>query len=173
MRVGVACSLGVVIGLRASTSSAQSAPPPYYELYPEHLPYRKGDPIPVGYQVEKNTTRMWGIFAGSITVGVLYTYGLLAVRGGTGTSWMALPVIGPSALWITHKNHCNPRCYGIEQTPLVVDAVGQAAGAALFIWGITSWRLRLVREDLVHPEALVVSPMQVGTGYGVGALGSF
>jgi hypothetical protein len=83
-----------------------------------------------------------------------------------------LPVVGPPALIITNSRHCDPRCAGLEQSAVIIDAVGQAAGAALFIWGLSSWRLRLVRQDLVHPQALV-TPMRVGSGYGVGAVGSF
>jgi hypothetical protein len=186
MRAIVTWSLGMVISWTASTSAAQSAPaasspapdlhrtpPPYYELYPDHLPYRNGDPVPLGYLVEKNTTRGWGIVGGSIALGVFYTYGILAVRqSSSGAAWMFLPVVGPPGLFITNSRHCNPRCAGMEQSAVVVDAVGQAAGAALLIWGLASWRLRLVRQDLVHPEAFV-GPMPVGSGYGVGALGSF
>jgi hypothetical protein len=176
MRGSIACPLALAISLGPGRSAAQATPPaapPYYELYPEYLPYRTGEPVPAGYLVEKNTSRNWGIAAGAATVGVFYTYGLIAShslkREG---SLLLFPVIGPTALLITHRDHCKPRCYGMEQSAVVIDAIGQAAGATLFIWGVASWRLRLVREDLVRPQA-VIGPMPVGSGYGVGAVGSF
>jgi hypothetical protein len=183
MRTSVAWSLALAIGSWAASSAAQTAvaspepqrtAPPYYELYPEHLPYRNGDPIPAGYQVETNTNRTWPIVTGSITIGVFYLYGLLSVRsaGDQGAEWMLAPVIGPSALLLTNSKHCDPRCHGMDLSTVVITAVGQAGGAALVIWGLSSWRMRLVREDLVHPQAFV-APMPVGSGYGLGALGSF
>jgi hypothetical protein len=163
----------IVGGSTAAAAQQAPAPPPYYELYPEHLPYETGEPIPAGYVVEKNSTRVWGILTGSIVLGVFYTYGLLSVKGGSkGTEWLLLPVVGPTGLLVTRKNHCSPRCYGIEQGSLIIDAVGQTAAAAVLTWGLASWRVRLVREDLTKPQALV-TPMLVGSGYGVGALGSF
>jgi hypothetical protein len=163
----------VVAEPAAPPADAPRTPPPYYELYPDHLPYVKGEPIPFGYKVEKNSLRTWGIVTGSISLGVFYTYGLFSVKGGReGAAWLFLPVVGPSVLLFTNSKHCKPRCAGLEQGSVIVDAVGQAAGAALLIWGITSWRWRLTREDLTHPQAFV-TPMPVGSGYGVGALGSF
>ncbi len=127
----------------------------------------------MGYVVEKNTSRTWGIVGGAVALGVFYTYGLVTVRGGSeGAAWLFLPVVGPPGLLITHADKCKSRCYGMDRTSIIIDAVGQAGGAALFIWGLSSWRLRLVREDLVHPQAFVM-PMLVGSGYGVGAVGSF
>jgi hypothetical protein len=177
MRGSIACCVAWAITLCCGTAAAQATPParplPYYELYPEYLPYTTGEPVPAGYLVEKNTNRTWGIAAGAATVGVLYTYGLLAVnRVRREANWLFFPVVGPTALLVTHDDHCKPSCFGMKQSAVVIDAIGQGAGAALFIWGVASWRLRLVRYDLVHPQA-VVGPMPVGSGYGVGALGSF
>jgi hypothetical protein len=176
MRGFVAGSLGLALALGGGTAAAEETPParpPYYELYPDYLPYRTGDPIPAGYSVEKNNTRTLGIVGGSVALGVFYTWGILAVRSSSnGATWMFLPVVGPSALILTHSKHCDPRCAGMEQGAVIVNAVGQAAGAALFIWGISSWRTRLVRQDLNQPQAFV-TPMLMGSGYGVGAVGSF
>jgi len=171
----------MAIAAFSSTSAAQSTPassaarplPPYYELYPDHLPYETGEPIPAGYAVEKNSYRTWAIGTGAIALGVFYTYGLLSVRRLRGeTNWLLLPVVGPSGLLFTDEDHCKPSCRGMEQASVIVDAVGQAAAASLLIWGLSAWRVRLVREDLVHPQAMVV-PMVVGSAYGVGAVGSF
>ena len=157
----------------SATTSKSWTPPPYYDLYPDNLPYEKGQPVPNGYVVEK-TSGTWAIVIGSVAVGVFYTYGLLATKRSDGdAAWLFLPVLGPPALLVTHRGHCKPRCFGIEQGSLVVDAIGQAAGAALFVAGFALSGSRLVREDLARPRALVVAPMQVGSGYGVGAVGSF
>jgi hypothetical protein len=184
MRASLPCTLVTVVVVFSNAAAAQPAPiasaaapspsaPPYYELYPDHLPYSTSEPVPAGYVVEKDSTGTWGIVTGSIVLGVFYTYGLLAMKGGKGANWLFLPVVGPSGLLLTDSRHCKPRCHGLEQGTLIVDAVGQAGAAAFFIWGLTSWRQRLVREDLAKPRSLVVTPMVLGSGYGVGALGSF
>jgi hypothetical protein len=149
-------------------------PPPYYDLYPETLPYEQGQPVPLGYVVEK-THGTWGIVAGSILVGAFYTYGLLAARNLEGEGLLlAVPVLGPPALLATRRNHCKPRCFGIEQDTLIIDSVGQGVGATLFILGLTLEGSKLVRQDLAGPRATgMLVPIRVGSGYGVGAVGSF
>jgi hypothetical protein len=182
--------LGFLVGTTATVAGAQAkpearrswTPPPYYDLYPETLPYERGQPVPAGYVVQK-THGTWGIVAGSILVGTFYTYGFLASKNLDGDGlFLALPVVGPPALLLTHKNHCKPRCYGLEQTTLIIDSVGQGLGATFFILGLSLEGAKLVREDLatppgtepkVSPTELRLAPIWVGSGYGVGAAGSF
>lgn len=146
--------------------------PPYYDLYPEYLPYEKGQPVPAGYIVEKNN-QTWALVTGSAVVGAFYTYGLFAVHYRNDASWLFLPVVGPLGLMAARSNHCNPKCFGMEQSALIVDAVAQSAGTALFIWALATRGQRLVREDIARPRALFVTPVTIGSGYGVGAVGSF
>src|SRR4026208_1906699 len=99
MRGWLACQLGMgIVGgatgaaapPRTAASAARAAP--YAGLSPERLPYEKGEPVPAGYVVETNSTRLWAILTGSIVEGVFYTYGLLSVRGGSkGAEGLLLP----------------------------------------------------------------------------------
>jgi hypothetical protein len=52
---------------------------------------------------------------------------------------------------------------------LIADGVIQAAGATLLIVGVAAEREVLVRND----EAIHVTPMSVGSGYGAGVVGTF
>src|SRR5207248_8479364 len=134
----------------------------------------QGQPVPLGYVVEK-THGTWGIVAGSILVGAFFTYGLLAAKNVQGEGLLlAVPVLGPPALLATRRNHCKPKCFGIEQDALIIDSVGQGVGATLFILGLTLEGSKLVRQDLAGPRATgMLVPIRVGSGYGVGAVGSF
>jgi hypothetical protein len=55
------------------------------------------------------------------------------------------------------------------RTVLVFDGLMQATGAVLFIWGVSSKKKSYVRDDI----ALSLRPARVGSGYGVGAVGTF
>ena len=56
------------------------------------------------------------------------------------------------------------------RTYLVLDAIGQVTGATLLITGLSLTRRRLLRDDIA---GVTVTPMPVGSGYGLGAFGTF
>jgi hypothetical protein len=56
------------------------------------------------------------------------------------------------------------------RTYLVLDGLMQTSGAAMFIVGMAVRRKRLLRQDVAD---LTITPMPVGSGYGLGAFGRF
>jgi hypothetical protein len=168
-----------------------SAPPPgwYYQQPPATLPYRKDEPIPPGYRLEKRP-RTGLIIAGAVVTGVPYFIGLSiasAAKFDNATGFLAIPAIGP---WLTLAARDNSSCYdrvtgsgtisssdvycpadaGVV-TLLVMDALIQTTGAILFVIGVASDRELLVRQDVAK---LRLTPLRFnGGGHGLGLRGTF
>jgi hypothetical protein len=163
-------------------------PPPGYYGYPgqkgpKTLPYEEGQAIPPGYYLDEGPIKGL-LIAGPIVFGVPYLLGL-TIASGTGypnaSGWLVAPVIGP---WITlgaREDACgsDPVDYSdtlcesennLVRTWLVLDGILQAGGVAMFIAGMVSRRKRLLRQDVAQ---VTVAPTMVGTGYGLGAFGTF
>ncbi len=177
----------------------QQAPPPqgaygyywpapsYYQQPPATLPYRKDEPIPPGYRLEKRP-RTGLIIAGAVVTAVPYFIGLSiasAAKFDNATGFLAIPAIGP---WLTLAVRDNSNCYeefngsGVSTsrycpadagvvTLLVLDALIQTTGALLFVIGISSDRELLVRQDVAK---LRLTPLRFnGGGHGLGLRGTF
>lgn len=150
---------------QASSPSVPPAYPPAVMYGPSRLPYNDDDPIPPGYEIQTRP-RMGMAKAGIATFAPLY--GLSVLFGGvylgsqSGDAGkygpMLLPVIGP---WVT---------IGTADTDegtffLVLDGLGQATGAALFLAGMltdekylarTTGRLNLRPEVFVSPTSVAM-----------------
>ncbi len=156
----------------------QPAPPP------KSLPY-EGGRVPEGYHVDESVRRGPAI-GGAITFGVAYMMGITAASSysfSNQSGWLALPLAGPFITMWTRENRClsSSDTSSYPSTPceddkatvrmlLVLDGMAQVTGVALFAWGMSTTSKRLVRNDVTR---LVVAPTRVGSGYGLGALGSF
>jgi hypothetical protein len=146
--------------------------------------WRPGDPPPPGYHVEEKP-RTGLMVAGGIVAGIPYFFSIVsasAAQSSNASGWLFVPVAGP---WLTMGQRaygCNPDA--TNQTTgqslqcvadifvvmgLIADGVMQATGATLLIVGAAATKPALVRDG----EALHVSPMRVGTGYGAGVIGTF
>lgn len=150
-------------------------PPPNAAPPPRERRYVEGQRIPPGYTVEERVRR-GPIIAGSIVFGVPYVLGLLAASADdfpNQSGWLAVPVVGPWVTLVSREETCtngydddsdyyNYDCTDGVQTLLVLDALMQTTGAALFIWGVSSTKKVLVRDDV----ALTLTPARVGSGYG-------
>jgi hypothetical protein len=141
---------------------ASGYPPPGYPpamlFMPSRLPYNENERIPPGYEIQTRP-RMGMAKAGIATFVPLY--GLSALFGATylgnekGDSKkygpMIIPVIGPFATIGTADTD--------EATfILVLDGVGQLAGAALFIAGMLSDEKYLTRQTAglnLRPEVFI------------------
>jgi hypothetical protein len=131
--------------------------------------WEPGQPIPYGYHAE-NRTRKGPIIAGTVLFCV--AYGLSSFTASLGdnssssnpVSSLYIPVVGPFAqLFQTHSS-------ATGDYMLIADGGAQAAGIILFIYGVTSPRPLLVRNDL----AFTVAPMKMGRdGNGFGFVGRF
>lgn len=160
-------------------------PPGYYPYYypppnaappPRERPYVEGRRVPPGYTVEERVRR-GPIIAGSIVFGVPYMLGLLTASADdfpNHSGWLAVPVVGPWVTLVSREETCDAgfdyedeveyECRGTDpvQTLLVLDALMQTTGAVLFVWGVSSSKKVLVRDDV----AWSLTPARVGSGYG-------
>jgi hypothetical protein len=129
---------------------------------PPTLPYEDGQPIPPNYRLESraNSGLMLG---GALTLGAGYAAGLIFAASSdfeNGTSWTALPVVGPYGAIGARKFRCNKLalqdtdCFdkAVDEveaiTFLAVDGLVQAIGLTLVIVGAIDQRSFLVREDV-------------------------
>jgi hypothetical protein len=156
-------------------------PPPYYyppggtypDLRPRTIPYNEGDAPPAGYRLD--TRMMRGlIIAGATTFGSLYLLSaavgsafLEDSRNNDGHAPLFIPVVGP---FITIGT-ANPSPMGTFA--LVIDGLGQAAGVAMFVAGLTVKTKIWVREG--KGEISVAPIVAAGPGGlpGVGFEGRF
>jgi len=154
---------------------ARGALPPGMEL-----PYEPGQPIPPGYRLTKQPRRGL-IIAGSLVGGIPWALGLSVASSQNfedGTGWLVVPVLGPFMMMATgHVDDEDCDDFSCENNSgeraiLTLDALTQAAGAAMLICGITIPRKRLVRTDVT--VSALPTPVRIGRdGYGLGLDGSF
>lgn len=159
---------------------ATAAPP---APQPTTTPWQPGMPTPPGYHVE-DRPRQGLVIAGAIVAGIPYFFSVMAATAANennASGWLFVPVMGP---WMTmgqRSYSCNDsgnqstsqslQCVGdiFVVMGLIADGVMQAAGATLLIVGLAAGKPTLVRDE----QAVHVTPMHVGTGYGAGLVGAF
>jgi len=134
--------------------------------------WEDGQPIPYGYHRETRA-RKGAIIGGALALGIPYLYSAFIasigsdVAGSNGKNEVGdlyMPVFGPFAQ-MTHSDSATLNFV------LLMDGIAQSVGAVLFIYGMTSPRPVLVRNDLAM---VTVTPMHLGRdGNGVGLLGRF
>lgn len=136
--------------------------------------YEDGDQIPPGYHAESRI-RTGLVVGGAVTFGVLYMLSVLVGAAISDTNkafnnskdngdFLFVPVAGPF-LQMTKTDSSSGK------VTLAIDGIAQAAGATMFIVGITSPKTVLVRNDLGEVR---VMPMKMGTnGGGLGLVGTF
>lgn len=66
---------------------------------------------------------------------------------------------------------CGSACGSGMRTVLILDGLAQLTGAILLGWGLSSSVKVQVRNDVV--AKVNVAPTKIGTGYGLGAAGTF
>src|ERR1700690_4450790 len=156
-------------------SAGEEFEPPPSGAPPTITDWRNGEPMPRGdHPVQR--PRTGAIVAGAVTFGSLYLISLLVAAGSTDTanqlqqsnpeSGLYVPVVGPFiAMTQTSSTAGN--------MALLIDGLGQATGAVLFVWGLTSPQTLLIRNDYARPR-LMPRPMVFGkSGCGLGLAGSF
>jgi hypothetical protein len=142
--------------------------------------YNEGEAVPPGYHPESRT-RKGLIVGGAVMFGVLYLFSVLAAAVASDAaktcnaidtgcssnnpdSALYIPVAGPF-VQMAKTDSSTANFF------LAVDGLGQAAGAAMLIYGLTSPRTVLVRNDL---GTLQVVPMRMGkNGSGLGLAATF
>jgi hypothetical protein len=131
---------------------------------PEELPYRSGDPIPLGYHVERSARGDY-VAAGAVFLGLGYG-SAVAVGASDGfqnrKQYLLMPVFGPlftiNARDHTHDSDGKSAWVFFET---VVDVLAQAGGAGTILLEEVRPTARLVRDATLR---FTVSP-QVATGF--------
>jgi hypothetical protein len=140
-----------------------------YRNLPAVLPFRDGVAAPEGY-VRGTRMRKGLLIAGSTTTGALWLISMAVASAaedneGTSLSPLFAPVVGPFIAIGTD----NPN--GLGTFTLVIDGIGQAAGVAMFVLGVTK------KEQVWRYEplgSLQIAPLPLGRGqYGMGLSGAF
>jgi hypothetical protein len=138
----------------------------------------------VGYRL-RDEPRRGLVTGGYLLVGIPYGIGVAVALGAdfeNGTEWLTVPFVGP---WLTLGQREYPGCRHRADSSdrdslaclaeifavmgLVADGVIQAGGGAMLLVGYLATKKKLVRNDL----ALTITPRRIGTGFGIGANGSF
>jgi hypothetical protein len=134
-------------------------PPPMTVLPPPTLPYTEGEPVPQGYQLKTRPVRSM-VIAGAITFGSTYlvsaltSASLIAASSSNNAGFAPLfaPIAGPFVtIGTAHAT-------GAGILWLVLDGLGQTAGATMLIYGLVAEEKYLQRTPvarLTHPEVLV------------------
>jgi hypothetical protein len=139
---------------------------------PEKLDYEPGEPVPPGYTPVQRT-RKGPIIAGASVFGSLYLLSAFAASVDADSSRdhdlapLFIPVAGPF-ITIVNTNNATGTFF------LVIDGLGQSAGLALLIYGLTSPKTVLLRNDFTASKPSVrVTPMMTASTTGVGLTGTF
>jgi hypothetical protein len=136
--------------------------------------WNENDPIPPGYHASTRAQKGL-IVGGSVMFGVFYLLSVVVAAGvsdtnhSTGQTWnddpLYIPAVGP---FIQMANTST----ALGNVTLAIDGAVQTAGLAMLIYGLTSPKPVLVRNDLGR-EPLVL-PMRMGRdGYGMGLVAQF
>jgi hypothetical protein len=143
---------------------------------PAELPYKPGDPVPLGYRVvnERNTGQA---FKGYVALTLLYiptvTVAMIA-KFERPARYMAIPVVGPGlTAGLLDWGSCRDGhgCIGEMEAAmlLAMDSLSQLAAVVAIVDGHLTKTTKLVRDD----HAWLVIPQRVGSGYGLAAFGTF
>jgi hypothetical protein len=132
-----------------------------------------GSPVPPGYHPVQRV-RKGAIIGGAVTLGALWAisaFGAAIVHdanangGGTDNAdALFIPVLGPF-VQMSRTTSATGNLFNL------VDGLGQSAGATLLIWGLTSPKTLLVRNDL--GMTLMPTPYVSSRGAGLGLTGTF
>lgn len=134
--------------------------------WPERLRYHEGAPVPAGYHVSTHM-RDGFLIAGGVTFGAVYMMNFLGAamtRDGSANA-LYVPVVGP----IIYGAKLKGQWAQIGMMYLIVDAMVQAGGIAMFVIGLHD-KTELVRNDLAR---IHVAPILTPTQTGVGVYGAF
>jgi hypothetical protein len=156
-------------------------PPPAYYAGPAELPYDPKMPVPAGYRVVREPD-YFALARGYASFGCIYSLGVAIAAGSdfaNSSAYLLVPLVGP---WITfgRRNHAEcaeasgtdkSHCIGdrLLDVVLIIDGLAQVSTGLLVLAGHLAGRAKLVRTDL----AWSAGPRRIGSGYGVGAIGSF
>jgi hypothetical protein len=162
-------------------------PPPYYPPPPAYVQplgpktiddWEEGQPVPAGYR-PVTRVRKGLIIAGAVTFGTTYILSALAgaVDHDTGNKELGglfVPCAGPFIAMGTLSSNNN--LHAASSFILILDGIAQTGGLAMLVIGIAAPTTKLVRNDIGLPGGgkltIQPTPMRVGTGHGLGIVGT-
>src|SRR5579883_1232901 len=119
--------------------------------------WEEGEPIPAGYHPVQRL-RKGAIVGGAVPFAILYFFSALVAAvaqdngGDRSTMGLFVPVAGP---FITMTQTSS----SVANLFLVLDGLGQGAGAALVVYGLSSPKTVLVRDDQYGAPRLLPRPI--------------
>ena len=138
--------------------------------------WHEGDPIPPGYHPSERMRGGLigggiGLFAPSYIISILIA-GANADNGSANALW--IPVVGPFIQMAQVGGaNCDASCSSTADIGLVLDGLVQAAGVAMFIFGVAVPKTVLVRNDLGFVKNVTATPIVSQNFGGVGISGQF
>ena len=137
--------------------------------------WHEGDPIPPGYHPSQRA-RTGLIVGGATMFGVPYLISALVAAGGAdsgccGAMW--IPVVGPFIQMTQWGAGTDASSAEAGDIMLVLDGALQAAGLAMFIYGVAVPKTVLVRNDLGVIKNVTAAPMVAKDFAGLGISGQF
>jgi hypothetical protein len=128
-----------------------------------------GAPVPAGYHPE-DRPRTGLIVGGSLVFGLLWFGNAMAGAFVEDTRYRPLlaPIVGPLiTIGTARSRDIDPLAAGF----LIADSIIQAGGAAMLIIGCVTTHPKLIKDEAqIH---VLPTPMRVGTGQGIGLVGTF
>jgi len=139
--------------------------------------WHEGDPIPPGYH-PATRVRTGLIAGGAAMFGAPYLISILIAAGGDTVqnpccNALWIPVLGPFIQMGGFASGTNGGVIAFADIGLVVDGVLQAAGAAMFIYGLAVPKMVLVRNDLGALKNVTVAPIVTKDMSGMGIRANF
>jgi hypothetical protein len=137
---------------------------------PMEIDWSDGEPIPDGYH-RATRIRKGPIIGGAITFGTLYLFSVLAAASAQDTARseglssspeaaLYVPGIGPFIQMASTST-------ATGTVVLAIDGLAQSAGLALLIYGLTSPRTVLIRNDFAQAAIVPIAFGKEGAGLGV------
>jgi hypothetical protein len=186
-----ATTIALSVALTTGSARAQDAPAPQpapsqpitievtrpvslqVKQIPRVIPdWQEGEPVPAGYHPVQRV-RTGAVVGGAVPFAILYFISALIAAGQEDTSrtdrslqGLYFPVVGPFIAMTQNSS-------AVGNVLLAVDGLGQAGGAALVIWGLTSPRTVLVRDETGLPRYLPRPTLIGRSGAGLGWSGRF
>ncbi len=133
-------------------------------------------PIPPGYHASSHI-RTGMVVGGAVLFASLWLISVLTASiwsdsnpgVSNGDASLYVPVAGPFLQWAGEGQGST----ATGNVFLAIDGIGQAAGVAMFIYGLASPRTMLVRNDLANTKPMIL-PVRMGQdGYGAAFIAHF
>jgi len=137
--------------------------------------WHEGDPIPPGYHPESRIRT--GLVTGGATMfGVPYLISILTAAIGSDSGCctaMWVPVVGPFIQMGAWNAGTDSSAVATGDVFLVIDGVLQAAGVAMFVYGLAVPKTVLVRNDLGMFKNITPTPIVSKNMTGIGVTAQF